>query len=227
MKFVAMLNDNALYFSRADKQEDDWEGVVPKHLLDEMEQLPKPVWLQGKSYAEHFRKIEISRHYLNCWHLSQNECAAMWSIYGERQASIAVRSTVGRFKRSFGPCNVRETGGQSDIVVGNVSYGNHTAWQPSGDSSGDVYAVSFFIKRPSYSFEREFRAKIDGSDFPSPFPVWEGINVTVDLRMLLQSIYVAPRSPDWFKKLVKDVLVKFDFSAVEVIRSELDFPAYM
>ena len=93
-KFAAMLQKRSLYFRRADQFSDCWEGVIPIWLLDWInDHVELPKWATGAMFAEHFRNVEICRQYLNCWHQSDFESAAMWSIYAANEEALAVQST--------------------------------------------------------------------------------------------------------------------------------------
>jgi hypothetical protein len=223
-KFVAMLQKRSLYFRRADKFSDRWEGVIPTWLINWCEKHAKlPASAGGATFAEYFRKVEIGRQYLNCWHRSDTESAAMWSIYGKSEEAVSIRSTVGGFKQSLAKARVQEANMQVDIMIGNVDYADHQSWQPQVTSSLDVFAIPFFVKRRSFSYEQEFRAKVDGADVfandpNKPF----GINVDVDLQALIEKIYVAPGANQSFKELVTSVLKQYGFSNIVVEHSPMD-----
>lgn len=223
-KFGAMLQRRSLYFRRADRFSDRWEGVIPSWLLNWVnEHVTLPDWAQGATFAEHFRNVEIGRQYLNCWHLSDTESAAMWSIYGKNEEAVAIQSTVGRFKQALSQSRVQETDTQVDIMIGNVEYGDHESWQLPADSSADVYAIPFFFKRPSFAYEEEFRAKIDGARvFANDDDKPDGINVNVDLQTLIEEVYVAPGAEQWFKDLVKSLLEQYGFPNLDPKHTRLD-----
>src|SRR4029079_17884095 len=139
----------------------------PRELLDWVEtHAERPPWRQGASFAEHFRNVEIPRHYMNCWHLSGYESAAMWSIYGRGENAIAIQSTVHDFQQCL--ANGEFLGDQHEYVpvrVGCVRYGDHHGWELPEGNTADVYAIPFFFKRQSFAYEQEFRAVIDGAEF--------------------------------------------------------------
>ena len=49
----------------------------------------------------------------------------------------------------------------------------------------------------------------------------DGINVPVDLTKLIERIYVAASTPNWFADLVKALVVKYGYN-FEVVHSRLD-----
>jgi len=82
-------------------------------------------------------------------------------------------------------------------------------------------------KRRSFAHEREFRAIVhigtepdmqaDIRDLSS-----DGVSVPYNLERLIESIWVAPQSPEWFAKTVRRVLSDAGLTDVDVFHSELD-----
>src|ERR1700683_846222 len=80
--------------------------------------------LRPQLYGEHYTTInpQIGRlaksmrrfTYLNCWHISQHESAAMWGLYQRDGRGIAVRSTFERLTKSIQ--------GDQSVYVGMVHY---------------------------------------------------------------------------------------------------------
>jgi hypothetical protein len=92
----------------------------------------------------------------------------------------------------------------------------------------------FTYKRRSFEHERELRALVlnaapsDKHTEDSPHLNWTmepinvpGIAIKVDIPRLIERIYVAPTSPDWFKSLVAALLMRYGLN-VDVVHSSLD-----
>lgn len=60
-----------------------------------------------------------------------------------------------------------------------------------------------------------------GSPIHRPVNINNGLKVRVDLRELIEAIYVFPDSKDWFVELVGAVLDKYGYEEIEVRRSSL------
>jgi hypothetical protein len=77
-KFVWLIAQESLYFSRLDQHHDSWEGLLPKN------------WsIEQRNYAR-FTK------YVNCWHMNSTESDAMWKLYGNSTGeTVAIKTTVG------------------------------------------------------------------------------------------------------------------------------------
>jgi len=230
-KFVSMLDTNSLYFSRCDLLGDCFEGSYPKHTLVNRDNIMNDIveefnakglhvtfpaaekkfgYLESISYMFEWQRKWT---YINCWHISEYESAALWKLYARSNDAIAVQTKVGALKS-----NVPST---TEIVE--VKYIDYS----STVVPGFQYFRPDHYKRISFSHERELRAII------REFPVKEnyvdvgkdndvtGKYIRVRLNDLIGKVYVAPMAPDWFRNLVENVMVKYDLRK-ELVKSSLD-----
>ncbi len=215
-KFVILLDKSALFFCRADKLGDPFEGSYPKANVKlrktELQQAVKEGALSPdlpidkiNAYMGNNLKNFLEFASVSCWCLSEYESAALWKLYIKSDQGVAIRSTFHCLKTSF-----RDD--SSDIFIGKVKY---------IDYQKDIFPTKnplypFIYKRKSFEYEQELRAVT--TEFP---PSEHDKYITVDLDVLIDRIYVAPSSPDWFFELVKSVTKKYDLDK-EVTRSALD-----
>jgi hypothetical protein len=222
-KFVSLLDKSALFFSRADKLGDPFEGSYPKANVELRPQIYKDkVPPDVIKHAPEFNRLLVKHTFINCWHLNRYESAAMWKLYLKSNEGIAVRSTFNLLKNCF---EVEKR----DIFIGKVQYVDYEK-----DLLSEVHSLLPFVhKRKSFAHEhelraliQEFRYKRNGEiDWSKP-PFDEGIYIKVNLERLIDKIYIAPTSPKWLLELVKSVtgLYKLD---KEVLQSTLDdVPVY-
>ena len=103
-KFLAMLEDGALWFAQLRSLPDPFEGVPADAVLEEeraLGDMVQAMWINQGIDAETARKMapphrhELTRQYtyVNCWHQNEYELMAMWRNYGKE--GVAIRSTVG------------------------------------------------------------------------------------------------------------------------------------
>jgi hypothetical protein len=215
-EFIAMLVERALFFCRVDKLKDQWEGVYPKGMLDWWaENLGESSSFQGKPWdlKDFLIAKVIPSHFINSWYISEHESDAMWRIYSENSEGIAVKSTLGRLKRTF-----RNT--PEEILIGEVKYIDYNQWHPPAELEKEgLFSIEpFFWKRLGFQHENELRAVIkrDWVDQKE-----NGINLKIDLRELIDSIYLFPDSKDWFFRLVRTLIDKFGYADLELKRSTL------
>ena len=110
-KFVSMLDTKSLYFTRIDLLEDKFEGSVPKSFYSSMssEKIEMLKAFYPKSYKSRIKKsektalkkskknleINLARRkwtFVNCWHVNEDESAAMWKLYLKSNEGVAIQT---------------------------------------------------------------------------------------------------------------------------------------
>lgn len=214
-KFVSMLENKGLFFSRSDKLGDPFEGSFSRGNKQLRPLMYKDTGIPLSAF-ETISNITCSIRpwtFVNCWHMNTHESAAMWKLYAKTNEAIAIRSTYKQLRECI----------DSDCYLGVVHYIDYeSAWLPEGN------ALSPYVhKHLSFAHEQELRAviqksprkdnKIDYSQKPPDGGVWK----SVDTDELINAIYVAPMSPSWYRELVEQVLRRYGISKT-VIQSSLD-----
>ena len=204
-RLVNTLEEDALFFRRADLFEDKFEGTMSQPLRDFLKQEPGQASLE--QYGELLRKVR-SCTFVNSWHMNEAESAAMWRMFSSSHQSICIQSTYKRMRRALPP----------ETRIGIVKYifyehdeipfGN--AWWP------------LLYKRKAFEYERELRAVWSDIDCferlqeQTPQGIWQ----KVDLQALIETVYVSPGGERWFLDLVKKVLKHYG-KVLEVRQSDL------
>ena len=219
-KFVSLLDRQALFFCRADKLSDPFEGSFSKANLElrpeSYERMPKPAQEMMDKRCDPSLKEMKNVTCINCWHINEYESAAMWKLYLKSKEGIAVQSTWKRLRESF---NERD-----EIYIGKVKYTDYR-----DEVVREEHPIfPFFHKRKSFEYERELRAAIQR--VPMPFAqreidktgqeIGDGKYVSVDLDVLIKKIFVSPKAPKWFRELVRSVVGRYNVSK-EVSQSSL------
>ena len=203
-KFVSLLDSNALFFARADKLGDLFEGAwtninvaANEAFLDS---LPETA-LRGNriNLSREIRRFTL----ISCWHENSNESAAMWSLYSRERDGIAIKTDCSSLKQSL----VSST----DISIGSVSYIDYESDSIPGGNTFNP----FLRKRRSFKHEQEVRAvlmKLSERGFAQD--VCEiGLYYEVDLSLLVHEVIVAPLAPSSFLELVKSVAARYNLQA--------------
>src|SRR5262245_61922308 len=102
-KFLSMLKEGALWFSRADLLGDPLEGSFTQaRELERQQMLESPPEGRTREELEDVFRHNTgltSRHclmmYINCWHQGSHESMALWRGYGGGPYAVAVRTTFG------------------------------------------------------------------------------------------------------------------------------------
>ena len=220
-KFVSLLEKQALFFPRADKLGDPFEGSVTK-----VNEAVRPILYKDKVTEDallglsQFMK-ELPRFMLiNCWHGNAHESEAMWRIYARETDGLAIKTDFNSFKNSF-TCS-------EEIYIGSVNYVDYDShFIPEG-----ILFYPYLHKRKSFEHEREIRAIVwemptNAHSFDWTRDICDiGKYYKVDLSLLIQEVVVAPFAPDWFLELVKSVTVHYNFEFPVVKSTLVDNPTW-
>jgi hypothetical protein len=203
-KFLDMLLSQQLFMSRSDKFEDQYEGTFSEPTFEEIKKIAanKPEFLDY--YKSHREKVVISS-----WHINEYESFAMWQIFTKNNEGLAIQSTIGRLKEALQPEN------RIEQYIGNVNYIDYKKEYIPFDNA----FFPFLFKRKSFQYEREVRIITDVSSHN--ISVNEGIKINVDLNQLIEKIYIHPKSENWYKKLVIELVSKLNFD-IEIEKSDLE-----
>lgn len=237
-KFLSIIERKELYFTRIDKLQDNYEGTISEVSywrnialtkgfvltyaqdcsIEETEKLIEREIGYCKEDFKYKNTLERKMYCVNCWHISDVESYAFWSIYSNKNEGIAIQSTIGRFKNS-----IKYDGG---INIGEVEYIDYNQ-----ESSGNSMLQQFFKKRKEYAYEKEIRAvvsnktsKTDPEVFINPknvnYDPPDGIYISIDVTELIEKIFVSPNLEAWKRDLLDKLLIRFNFD-IEICYSEL------
>lgn len=215
-KFVSMLHQRGLYFTRAGNFKDQFEGAAglssreiewDQHYLDFFRsaiRTPPPGPLPPEKSAEEIDKeaeklleqlkgaYSNSRNLLvSCWHANDVESEALWQIYCPGSTpGLAIRTTVSGLWEA--------TSDDPSSVIGRVHYMDFRKSFASGDQR-------IFCKRSSLRHEREVRAVL-ANDRLAPN---EGRILACELGDLIEEVVVSPFAPSWFGDVVSETMLRF------------------
>lgn len=180
-KLVDLLDTRELFFARADRFSDIFEGSLPiasanyrKHVSEKLVNsgVLRPEYRDGSIQTEHTRNM---------------------------LKGVAIQSTYHRLVNAF-----KVT--QYNIRIGVVKY---IDYEKSLIDTNSVF-TPFLHKRRSFSHENELRALLWGHEYQEPgmeSQDLQGMCIPIDLEQLIKRIYVAPGSPSWINRLVKLLLI--------------------
>jgi len=210
-KLISLLDSSALYFSRADRFDDIFEGSVPKRVLEERGRSILKMRSHCPHMTPHYEerlsdsmsnmtKEAKKKMAINCWHMNDNESAAMWKLYLKSDEGIVIRST---YKRLYNALQNSEY----NFYAGKVTYIDYET-----DTFGAHNALNPFVhKRNSFEHEQELRAIVwfdRNKELLKNKDLSYGLGVKIDMSDLIESISVGPYAPQWLHELVKSVVNK-------------------
>ena len=220
-KFVSILDNGGLFFTRIDKFDDLFEGsfskgnkrwrdIINSRFEDYRRQNNLDISGNAGEIVRNLRKWV----YVSCWHQNDQESAAMWKLYSKTNESVCIQTTYDKLRKLL----------DNSVEIGKVRYADYQKeWIPESHP-----LAPFFYKRLSFEHEKEIRAVInlaDLSDLSSigikKEPIEKGIWKYLNLNQLIERIYIAPNSPNWFAQLVENIVKKYGIEK-EIIKSHLE-----
>ena len=163
-EFVSMLYRKALFFIRANKLRDPYEGIIPQFnnviRSSEYNRNEEKQAFQNQEQSNHsiqrlpqtmLQQFQLYRELIliNPWHYNEYESAAMWNLYSHENAGIAIQSTTTRLSKCFKRNN------EDTIWIGKVQYLDFSKdWM---NESNNLFQA-FVTKRKSFEYENEIRA---------------------------------------------------------------------
>ncbi len=220
-KFVSLLDTRSLFFTRADKFEDPFEGFTPlsvteyyKHNIDNIATF--------EMLQKNWHKYTLC----SCWHNAPEESMAMWEKYHMHNSGIAIKTTFGDFKGCLR--------NEYDIFLGKIEYINHYEYQvPQNLNEMSMLYTWYFHKRKPFEYEREFRAIIgnlpsflrnhidnlgnlknqdttlEKIEFPDTCEI--GLPFNVDVNLMIGELITSPYSEKWITDVVRSVVRQYGF----------------
>ncbi len=221
VKFISLLETNTLFFARADKLGDPFEGSFPKKNATVRTTLTPRL-----SVEDIFKYAHVTQHLtrftlVSCWHESEYESESMWNRYANENSGIAIRTCADTLSRSFLS--------KEQIHIGRVQYVDYDTDTIPEDNG----LIPYLYKRKSFESEREVRAIIQrppaGIDITQlrssiqqlslgEIGEWKdfcdiGYSYEVNLEILIEEVLVARLAPDWFLQLVQQVAKRYGLEA--------------
>ncbi|WP_139892846.1 DUF2971 domain-containing protein [Bacillus sp. D386] len=211
-KFIALLENGSIYFSKPAAFEDPYEGAFSHIDLQDIigdysywdeedkqtfwDEEDKQIYYEELNGLRNKQVVESNYVGVSCWHMNEEESAAMWDLYCGRNEGIAIKTSFQDLINSYDRYDY-------DIYYGIVNYIDYKK-----DMAGRNSYETLFYKRKSFAHEQEFRMLVfedEKSLFFGPY----GADVKFDLRTLIKSIHISPTSPPWFKDIVQKIVNRY------------------
>ena len=226
-KFVSILATHSLFFTRADKFDDKFEGHIPRQIMSlykstisiyEERNFPEvPEGLSLKS------AYDLRKHVMcNCWYQGEQESMAMWDKYHMRNSGIAIKTTMNNLKNSLPD--------KYDVFIGEIQYLEHHKKISllSNVSIPNLVHYPYFYKRNSYEHEREVRVLIEVQSLLRNYFSDHGINevsskqdlykigmpLDISVETLIDKNYgviISPYAEQWIIDTVASIVEQYEF----------------
>jgi len=207
-RYADLLLKKQLFFSRADKFEDPFEGRFKK--AGDNKSLKKPEKIKEVK-RQNEKRTEIT---ISSWHQNNDESYAMWKIYAKGSYGIALQTTFEKLKYSFNATD-------KPVYIGKVNYYDENNDSLHVDSNS---FIPFLRKRAIYKYENEVRccyALPAREKFEwQQQDIYNGVFIDIDLNEMIERIYISPYSPNWIRDIVEGLNNKFQFEK-EIVHSKV------
>ncbi len=230
-RFKSLLETKSLFFCRADKFSDPFEGSIPKLEADyriNVQQMlaeksdrvfDENVALRNIDGLSKQHQLQKKSTIINCWHINQNESDAMWRLYLKDNEGVAIQSnskrmhaTIANASASIGLSKVRYINYDTDIWAHAIDY-PHTYYNT---------ITPLIHKRIEFMHEHELRLLIIVDEANETETYWDaqpnhkGKLVPIDLEILIEKIYLPPtvdkKTADIIQNISKDSGYNFIFT---------------
>jgi len=242
-KYVSLLESKRLFFSRADRLGDPFEGSISKRsmaarkyiaekfgrevqgvnsALVELAGFEGKLWDSVEADTYHLR-WNAEWMFISCWHMNPVESSAMWQLYAPSGHGVALQTTYRKLRESL----------PNDVYIGKVQY---ICYEKDLVDLKNAFSP-FICKRESFSHEAELRAihhdspKYTKRDENTGEEVRAaahhvrnsegGKSFAVDLDHLVENLYVSPVAESWYAELVTSVTQRYSCT-FPVNQSSLD-----
>lgn len=214
-KYKSLLETRCLFFCRADRFADPFEGSIPKLEYDfRFEEQQQAEQFFGWSHdPEHIKKhIEDKANVhrqdkiftvVNCWHINNLENDAMWKLYLKDNEGVAIRTTKKRLEKSL-------VDAMEPILISKIRYIDYLTdyWfdKDKFPHRGYNFFTPLIHKRKEFSHEQELRLF-----YQVPFDhqlreaFWEkqktdkGLFMKTNVEELIEGVYFAPTANEHIK----------------------------
>ena len=187
-KFANVLATGSLFFTRADKYDDKFEGYIPETTTLPYKPEDNPRVNRDDS---NFRQYIMC----NCWHHGEEESMGMWDKYHLRNSGIAIKTTMGNLKNSL-----LDEPEEPDVFIGKIEYINNHNQIKMPEDIGNLLYYPYFYKRRPFEYEQEVRAIIDIASISGDAAYEFGRPLKIDVKTLLgenSEVIVSPHADEW------------------------------
>jgi hypothetical protein len=226
-RFLQLLEQKSLWFSRPDQFDDPLEGTYTDGEVEHLRSLDANSAVTGLSISGGYLKGPKHMRttaYVNCWRAGAGESLAMWDLYGKGSGIVAVKSNIGVLKQVLNESPHRTFLGEVKYVDWSLSPWDNNALvmccrkDLSYQHEAEIRAIVWDIELINRNMSDALIAARLRSDYPQavpdPFLLEKeagvlGMEVLFDPERFITEIVVGPREKAWVAKLVENVLNRY------------------
>jgi hypothetical protein len=209
-RFLMMIHSRSIWFSRADRFDDAFEGSISEVTRQVLKFGPDVT----PEMVEHFDRVHLwwkQWTFVSCWQESDHENALMWAAYAPQ--GVAVRTTYAKLAGHL----------PENAFISPMMYKDFSReLVPEGTQ------IRYFVKRHYFKDEREVRSIIIDTPPPNAMGTEDleqinqtnGLAIPMELSSLLDAIVCRPFAPANEVEMITKVVQSAGLSTM-VVRSVL------
>lgn len=207
-KFISILEDKALYFTRSDRFKDPLDGrylpgkdprgtyILAEDKAKFQNGEEKTIKKVGGQPVRDLADSQRPSILINCWQINENESSVMWNSL-KSDDGIAIQSSLHKLEKALK--------GQPNTIIRPVKYLDYDVEEPPSTNLFDV----FFHKRAMFTDERELRIVVH-SFAVNGQPVEHGALIPIDISLLIEAVYISPNAESWLTTLLQKIQIKYE-----------------
>jgi len=207
-KFISILQRGSLWFSHHSKFKDPYDGRYSEITAEEIRSDYDELGLETPDSIDEEGTLGYD-NYVSCWNIKEEQSAALWNMYFEGDVGVAIKTTIGNLKSSV--VSEDDLDHDFNFMSGKVKYCSMEN-EPRG------YYGPIFSKRPMFDFENEYRmvftashSQHEGRSEDQSTLSSNGIPVPVDVELLIDEVYISPRSGGYVESVVENLRDESEF----------------
>jgi hypothetical protein len=230
-KFHSLLERKALFFCRADKFSDPFEGSIPRKEAEyRLTEAEKNAQFFGRQFdlpsAEknvrglQFLHRKLKRSFIiNCWHINNNESDAMWRLYLKDNEGVAIQSNAMIINKIIANTGIKIDSSK----IRYINYENDIWYHPIEYPRRSYNLMAPFVhKRVEFKHEQEFRLIYEIQEASENEDYWDsqeshiGKFIDVDVSNLIEKVWLPPtidiKAEEAIIKMTKELGFDFEFA---------------
>ena len=226
-KFANILATQSLFFTRADKFDDKFEGHIPRQIMSIYKSATSsydrenfPGIPEGSTLALAY---DLRKHVMcNCWYQAEQESMAMWDKYHMHNSGIAIKTTMENLKNSLPD--------RFNVFIGEIQYleDHNKIHVLENVSIPNLVHYPYFYKRKSFEHEHEVRVLIeiesllknyfsdqDINEIPLERELYKiGMPIEISVETLIgenSGVIISPYAEQWVIDTVASIVGQYGF----------------
>lgn len=225
-KFLSLVIEESIFFSRMDKMEDVNEGISLNQLL--LKYGADVERMKAKNNKENSKRTEMplenrqKKYFISCWLIHHRESVAMWNAYSDENG-IALKFKASDLITAISEntINTNQNEKMKTLYHGRIAYKDFFNPVDRRNLKDEVKIIGFH-KDISFEHEKEYRflIKQDTHNFKGdeiPF-----VKMTIEkFKKLKFDLIFHPKMEHWKKENIKSVIKALGSKSITVKDSEL------